>query len=103
MAEVIDLKISGHSDDIVMWEMGEKTDELYPPVNNEHPYAGTLLVHSPHGRCLVHVLYSGCWSFAVSKVDEYDPDLWPALLAWEGYSQTLTLKVPKGTKIGWEK
>jgi hypothetical protein len=102
MDEVIDLKISGHSDDIVMWEMGGKGDELYPPNNGDSPYAGTMLIHSPSGRCRVHVLYDGCWSFALCKVDEGDPNLWPVAFGWEGYSQTLTLKVPTGTKVSWE-
>ncbi len=97
------LKIRGHSDDIVYYELGKKKDELYPPESEKDPYMGTLLVHSSKGRCLVHVLYDGCWSFAVSKVDEDDPDVWPCASRWEGYSQHLEITVPKGTKIEWRK
>jgi hypothetical protein len=98
------LKISGHSDDVVCYELGKRADELYPPDRGgEGPLGGTLLVHSSKGRCLVHVLYDGCWAFAVSKVDEEDGDLFPIKLGWEGYSQQIELEVPKGTKVEWRR
>jgi hypothetical protein len=96
------LTISGHSDDVVYYVLGDETeDELSPPNTDDTPYMGTLLVHSAKGRCLVHVLFDACWSFAVSKVDEDDGDLFPFTTGWLDYSQVLSLTVPKGTKVEW--
>jgi hypothetical protein len=97
------LKISGHSDDIVYYSVGNKKNELSPPETEMDPYMGTLLVHSGKGRCLIHVLYDGCWSFAVSKDDEDDDTPWPATVTWEGFSQVLHMDVPKGTKVEWRR
>ena len=97
------LKISGHSDDIVCYELEKESDELYPPETEKAPYVGTLLVHARRGRALVHVLYDGCWSFAVCKVDEDDPELWPFKSVWSGYSQHLEITVPTGAKVEWRK
>jgi hypothetical protein len=99
---MIELKIRGHSDDIVSYKLDDKSDELNPP-NTDGPYMGTLLVHSDKGRCLVHALYDGCWSFAVSKVDECDEMTFQSSSWWEDYSEVLSLMVPKGTKLDWKK
>ena len=101
------LKISGHSDDIVSYELGKKADELSPPENNRGDddglFMGTLLVHSRKGRCVVHVVYDGCWSFAIGKADEEDPAPWAFSVTWDGYTQVIEADVPKGTKIEWRR
>lgn len=89
------LKISGHSDDIVSWELDGEHDEFTLSDRG----VMTLLVHSSAGRAKVHAIYDGCWSFALSKVDEEDGDLFPHTRSWKGYTEVLELEVPKGTAV----
>ena len=67
------IEIYGHSDDNVCWRInGKPTDEVgcYQSGNDLHHC--TLIVSSIGGThaVKVHVIYDGCWSFAVGMVDE---------------------------------
>jgi len=95
------LTFIGHSDDIVSYEYTTHNKDV---VLSEEAYVNSdktshFLVHSNKGRCNVYAVYDGCWSFAVSKVDEEDGDLFPQKRSWEGYSEALRLEVPPNTKV----
>lgn len=68
------LKLSGSSDDIISLDFDNgKSDEMY--IQN-HEADGktltTLKVTTIGGSagCLIHVVYDGCWSFAVGKLED---------------------------------
>ena len=98
------LTIEGHSDDIVSYSVDGAPEELYlPDINFEGLHAGTLIVSHGFGReFYVHVLYDGCWSFAVSKADEDHPAPPEPDRHWRDYSEVLSFRVPKGTTLKWK-
>lgn len=104
------ITFKGHSDDIVSYTIdygGKSTsDELYggESVDPLGVTVWSLLVSWSTGRAQVFAVYSGCWSFALSKVDEDDPPLPSLTRSWEGYSEKLELAGLTGTiKVAQQK
>lgn len=100
------LTFTGHSDDIVSYALGLTTEKDDLKISEEECYVDSeqtshFLVHSKEGRCNVYAVYDGCWSFAVSKVDESDGELFPQHRSWEKYSEVLRLEVPEGSKVSF--
>jgi hypothetical protein len=69
------IEIYGASDDLIEIRIdGKDVDELN--VYEDGPYMGSLRLvakSDPESACLVHVIYDGCWSFAVGRTDEGKP------------------------------
>ena len=96
------LKVYGASDDLVEAGGIKGADEFN--VIKDGPYMGRLLVRIPDCTDLViHVLYDGCWSFAVTSrgwEDNDDIRDWYVLnvrRTWGedcAYSETLEIDVP---------
>jgi len=97
------LTVEGHSDDIVSYSVNGSPDELYlPDINFKGIYAGTLVCSRKDDHSfLIHVIYDGCWSFAVSKVVEEHPEPPEPDRHWRDYSEVLSFRVPEGTTLKW--
>ena len=102
------LHIYGASDDLFECEGIPGTDEFgcYNELDSEAGrYMGSALVKSKEGRIRIHVIYDGCWSFAIGKVNEDDsfPE-WVVSSTWENYSEHLRIDLPNDAIMlmeGW--
>lgn len=66
------IKFTGHSDDIIQTDINGATDEIGAYNSEDHIHAKTVRVETIGGSqgVDIHCLYDGCWSFAVSQVEE---------------------------------
>lgn len=98
------LRMYGESDDLIEVEGIEGANEYYPNVSHKDPYMATFIVESQSEATgmQIHVLYDGCWSFAVSADDSETLPNWPMRRSWgggRGYSELLEIDVPDDAMI----
>lgn len=97
----------GSNDDCIEFGGIKGCDEFYSSASSNSNYAGKFAVISlsegmsagfivPLGL-FIHVIYDGCWSFAISGgIEEHMPD-WKVTRTWGEdceYSETLYIEVP---------
>jgi hypothetical protein len=93
------LRIYGASDDLV--ELEGIVDEEIPGDDvtitvGELGFEGGLTVRALYGRI------NACWEMAVGLLDEDEPIPWPVTVTHKGYTVTVEISCPDGTKVSWE-
>ena len=95
-------KFYGASDDLIEVEGVKGADEFNVVAAGPHIASFNL-----GGKMRIHALYDGCWSFAVSQVDEEIPlPDWPIRISQSKdskYSTCLEVDVPDDVKLFQEK
>ena len=95
----------GSSDDLIEIS-GVKGGDEYT-ISSDETNGKTITSFNLGGQMRIHVIYDGCWSFAVGQVDEDIklPD-WPIRISQSkenGYSTCLEIDVPDNVKVFQEK
>jgi hypothetical protein len=98
------LKMHGASDDLIESEGIDGADEFAKFASATWPYVASFKVtsHEAMGGLNIHVLYDGCWSFAVSADESEQLPGWPIRRTWgggRGYSELLEIDVPDDAVI----
>ena len=98
------LRMYGASDDLVEAEGIEGADEYGIYTHDTWPYVASFNVISQgEAKGLrIHVLFDGCWSFAVSADDSETLPSWPTRRTWgvpSSYSELLEIDVPDDATI----
>lgn len=98
------LRISGHSDDIVILE-GFLDEELCTDINGVVKLligeANSKQGQDSHGL-RVDMTYgaeAAIWSATISQIDEDIKCPWSVSLTFQGYSPTVTIDCPEGTPV----
>ena len=100
------LKVNGASDDLISTGGIEGCDEFNTYIDGD--YQGYLTVEAggtsqDYYVIKIHVIYDGCWAFAVT-MDEENPPNWPIRRSWGTdipYSETLEIDVPDDASLSW--
>ncbi len=97
------LQVFGSSDDLIEFSGLPGCDEFN--IYKAGPYIACFQVCSKtEGSLYIHVIYDGCWSFAVGQSDEDDtyPD-WPIKNSlakeYNGYSMLLEIECADDAKL----
>jgi hypothetical protein len=107
--------VHGFSDDIIHVQGGlgdheyAARNQIIRGQNGEvlASYAGRLILSAQYSELVIHCLYDGCWSFACSRGDAEDIDVfaWNIRYEWgrcASYSDTLIVTCPDDTRIAWK-
>ena len=95
-------KIYGASDDIIDTSGLASCDEFN--IIPHGVYVAKFLLHSFSGKLYIHALYDGCWSFAISAIEDDCcklPD-WEMISTFgvdTRYSWTVEIKCPDDTVL----
>jgi hypothetical protein len=95
------IKFEGHSDDTIIWEDANGTEE-HDTCADEKPV--TFYVVAPDDKTMAvvaHYFATGCWCFAPGLYEE-DAELpdWPIQIRrLHGYSVELLIDAPEGTVV----
>ncbi len=99
--QIVTVKFSGASDDLIEVEGCEGADEFNSYERGRAVWHGELFDGTDMMR--IHAIYDGCWSFAVGQCDESEPlPNWPVRIGQHddpGYSTLLEIDAPVGTRL----
>lgn len=98
------LEIYGASDDLIETDGIDGCDEFCDASDLVHK--GRLMVGTgrPNETMDIHVIYDGCWTFAISGFDNESerPADWPVTRSWRGHSEVVEIEVPNDTRLRYE-